>query len=74
MGTSGVVLYLDCSSSYIIICIFVKKYETLHLKWVKCVLYKLYLKNKLLKESDGKSVSMWPLKGFSFLFNCAYKE
>lgn len=57
MGTSGVagdVRYLDCSSSYITICIFVKKYETLHLKWVKCVLYKLYLKKPDLIPSLGK--------------------
>ena len=56
---------------------FVLKFKKNHLikqKSVQFILYKLYLKNKLLKESGGRSVSMWPLKGFSFLSNCAYEE
>lgn len=54
LGLLGDVLYLDCSRSYITICIFVKKYETLHLKWMKCVLFKLYLKKPDFITSLGK--------------------
>ena len=57
MGTSGAVanvLYVDCSSSYIAICIFVKTYGTVHLRWMKCVLCKLSLKKPDFITSFGK--------------------